>query len=113
MIKLLSRASTTTLDAYLNPYIVEYSSKFINSFEDSSKLQVNFMQSDGGLCSLQNFCGSRALLSGPAGGAVGFVETAKFLLKKNLFSLNFKGIIGFDMGGTSTDVSRYDLISHF
>jgi 5-oxoprolinase (ATP-hydrolysing) len=59
--------------------------------------------SDGGLCESDRFFGSRALLSGPAGGVVGMVHCTKLLLGK----LALKGVIGFDMGGTSTDVSVY------
>jgi 5-oxoprolinase (ATP-hydrolysing) len=58
------------------------------------------MQSDGGLTSLENFRGCRAILSGPAGGVVGYALTSYDLAKQP--------VIGFDMGGTSTDVSRYD-----
>jgi len=66
------------------------------------------MQSDGGLCDISSFKGARSILSGPAGGVVGYSETSKFLLKKKNQPGEFKGIIGFDMGGTSTDVSRFD-----
>ena len=62
--------------------------------------KVHFMQSDGGLTELSNFTGSRAILSGPAGGVVGYAMTT--LLKDTRAP-----VIGFDMGGTSTDVSRY------
>lgn len=61
------------------------------------------MMSDGGLCEGERFYGSKALLSGPAGGVVGMVHCTKLLLPK----LGLKGVIGFDMGGTSTDVSVY------
>ncbi|EAR87851.1 hydantoinase/oxoprolinase (macronuclear) [Tetrahymena thermophila SB210] len=106
MIKILPRGSTATLDAYLNPYIFRYLQSFVSGFDsDISQTQIYFMQSDGGLCDISNFRGSRSILSGPAGGVIGYAETSKFLLKNNK---EFKGIIGFDMGGTSTDVSRYD-----
>lgn len=62
------------------------------------------MQSDGGLSSLLGFRGSKSILSGPAGGVIGYGLTSSFLLSDK----TLKGIIGFDMGGTSTDVSRYD-----
>jgi len=62
------------------------------------------MQSDGGLSPMETFRGSKAILSGPAGGVVGYSKTTKKFLK----SKEKLPIIGFDMGGTSTDVSRYD-----
>ena len=67
----------------------------------STNVRLSFMQSDGGLCLMENFNGYRAVLSGPAGGVVGYVQTTY-----NQF--NQRAIIGFDMGGTSTDVSRFD-----
>ncbi|CAI8047196.1 5-oxoprolinase [Geodia barretti] len=65
------------------------------------KLHVLFMQSDGGLTPMDNFNGSRAVLSGPAGGVVGYAITTQEQFSR-------RPVIGFDMGGTSTDVSRYD-----
>ena len=59
------------------------------------------MQSDGGLCSMNNFNGYKAVLSGPAGGVIGYVHTT-------YKHFDNQAVIGFDMGGTSTDVSRYD-----
>jgi len=64
--------------------------------------EVLFMQSDGGLTRIDKFIGSRAILSGPAGGVVGFIESSKKYIGGEI-----EGILGFDMGGTSTDVSRY------
>ena len=61
-----------------------------------------FMQSDGGLTPMDQFSGSRAILSGPAGGVVGYARTLYGPISDGL------PVIGFDMGGTSTDVSRYD-----
>jgi len=71
------------------------------------------MQSDGGMCPIKDFIGSRAILSGPAGGVIGYSKNT-FLndLPHHFRKDHFKGIIGFDMGGTSTDVSRYDLIKN-
>ena len=78
---------------------------FISGFdEDISKTKIFFMQSDGGMCHLDVFRGSRAILSGPAGGVVGFSA----LTDTEVTSDINRAVIGFDMGGTSTDVSRYD-----
>ena len=99
MIRAVPRGLTTCIDAYLTPCIELYLNSFRASF--SSKVNVLFMQSDGGLTSIDNFRGSRAILSGPAGGVVGYALTS--------YNRNDKvAVIGFDMGGTSTDVSRYD-----
>lgn len=96
MVKLLPRASTACVDAYLTPIIKEYICNFSKGFDaDLSNVPVMFMQSDGGLSSIDKFLGSKAILSGPAGGVIGYTHTAS------------PPIIGFDMGGTSTDVSRY------
>ncbi|CAF0710424.1 unnamed protein product [Brachionus calyciflorus] len=99
MIRAVPRGLTTTIDAYLTPCINEYLKSFTASF--SSDVNVLFMQSDGGLTSINNFRGSRAILSGPAGGVVGYALTS-FDKKEH------QAVIGFDMGGTSTDVSRFD-----
>jgi 5-oxoprolinase (ATP-hydrolysing) len=100
-IKLVERGDTTVVDAYLTPhidtYIETFKSGFENKLEDSS---LSFMQSLGGLCDANTFSGSNAILSGPAGGVVGLSTLYKD-----------KPLIGFDMGGTSSDVSRYD--DHF
>ncbi|CAD6191905.1 unnamed protein product [Caenorhabditis auriculariae] len=100
MIKAVPRGFTVCADAYLTPKIVEYIKGFKAGFGDLSKVRVNFMQSDGGLCDMESFFGSRAILSGPAGGVVGVAATAYDEETK-------KPVIGFDMGGTSTDVCRY------
>ncbi|MBF0290146.1 MAG: hydantoinase B/oxoprolinase family protein [SAR324 cluster bacterium] len=101
MVKLVARGDTTMVDAYLNPHIKHYLTSFRNGFSD--KLQSTpllFMQSDGGLTNADNFTGSRAILSGPAGGVAGYAMTT--------FNQQTKQpVIGFDMGGTSTDVSRF------
>ncbi|XP_039132018.1 LOW QUALITY PROTEIN: 5-oxoprolinase [Dioscorea cayenensis subsp. rotundata] len=102
MVRAVPRGLTASVDAYLTPVIKEYLSGFMSKFEGGSgKVNVLFMQSDGGLAPEQRFSGHKAVLSGPAGGVVGYSQT--------LFGLETtKPLIGFDMGGTSTDVSRYD-----
>ncbi|KAL6987567.1 5-oxoprolinase, variant 2 [Sarracenia purpurea var. burkii] len=101
MVRAVPRGLTATVDAYLTPVIKEYLSCFISKFDEGlGKLNVLFMQSDGGLAPESRFSGHKAVLSGPAGGVVGYSQT--------LFGLETeKPLIGFDMGGTSTDVSRY------
>ena len=109
MVRIVPRGCTTCIDAYLTPVIKTYLDHFTVGF-DKSLLQaegsrkVSFMQSDGGLTPMKSFCGNRAILSGPAGGVVGYAKTS-FHSKSNA-GLNVP-VIGFDMGGTSTDVSRY------
>ncbi|KAI5386034.1 5-oxoprolinase 1 isoform X1 [Lathyrus oleraceus] len=101
MVRAVPRGLTASVDAYLTPVIKEYLSGFISKFDEGlGKLNVLFMQSDGGLAPESTFSGHKAILSGPAGGVVGYSQT--------LFGLETeKPLIGFDMGGTSTDVSRY------
>lgn len=98
MVKLVPRGDTTTVDAYLTPHIHQYLESFRSGFTDGlESTSVLFMQSDGGLVNADNFKGSNAILSGPAGGVAGYA-----------FNSNTdKPLIGFDMGGTSTDVSRF------
>lgn len=112
MIKLVPRATSACADAYLTPTIKRYISGFQAGFEgglgsESVKRQegargarCEFMQSDGGLVDVDQFSGLRAILSGPAGGVVGYALTS-YDSRSRIPS------IGFDMGGTSTDVSRY------
>ncbi|XP_072958902.1 5-oxoprolinase 1 [Typha angustifolia] len=102
MVRVVPRGLTASVDAYLTPVIKEYLSGFMSRFEGGAeKVNVLFMQSDGGLAPEHRFSGHKAVLSGPAGGVVGYSQT--------LFGLETsKPLIGFDMGGTSTDVSRYD-----
>jgi 5-oxoprolinase (ATP-hydrolysing) len=101
-VKLVARGDTTMVDAYLNPCIRNYLDRFCKGFKDKLKnTRLLFMQSDGGLCPAENFTGSRAILSGPAGGVVGYAMTAQRICGS-------RPVIGFDMGGTSTDVSRFD-----
>lgn len=100
MIKMISRGSSASADAYLTPEIIRYVSGFAKVFAGGNLdgVSCEFMQSDGGLVSHKNFNGLKGILSGPAGGVVGHART----------SYDGKSpIVGFDMGGTSTDVSRY------
>lgn len=99
MIRAVPRGGTTCVDAYLTPIIRHYVNNFFNGFDNAGQdLNVNFMQSDGGLTPAHHFKGSHAILSGPAGGVVGYARTAYD---------GTRPVIGFDMGGTSSDVSRY------
>lgn len=112
MIKLVPRATSACADAYLTPAIKKYIAGFQAGFEgglgtESVKREkgtkgarCEFMQSDGGLVDVDQFSGLRAILSGPAGGVVGYALTSYDPQTKT-------PVIGFDMGGTSTDVSRY------
>ncbi|VFQ46634.1 hydantoinase b/oxoprolinase [Desulfoluna butyratoxydans] len=100
-IKLVPRGDTTLVDAYLTPHIRNYLHGFKKGFKGALKGETClFMQSDGGLTSADSFTGSRAILSGPAGGVVGYAMTTGR-------EEGNQPVIGFDMGGTSTDVSRY------
>ncbi|XP_029678825.1 5-oxoprolinase isoform X2 [Formica exsecta] len=101
MTRIVPRGFTVCADAYLTPHIKNYLQAFSSGFKDNLKnVNVLFMQSDGGLTPMNSFNGSRAILSGPAGGVVGYAMTT-YGKETNL------PVIGFDMGGTSTDVSRY------
>ena len=101
LMKLISRGDTTLTDAYLSPIIKNYVDQVRYGLaEHLGNTPILFMQSHGGLTSAESFRGKDSVLSGPAGGVVGMVRTAK--------SANLKKLIGFDMGGTSTDVSLYD-----
>lgn len=100
LVKFVSRAETTLADAYLTPVLREY----IERLQDevavvSTPERLLFMQSSGGLTLAENFRGKNSVLSGPAAGVVGMVETAS--------KAGFERLIGFDMGGTSTDVSAW------
>lgn len=100
-VKLVARGDTTTVDAYLTPHIRRYLDSFRSGFSDGLRgTKLLFMQSHGGLIDAQGFLGSRAILSGPAGGVVGYSRTTWDPVRR-------KPVIGFDMGGTSTDVSRF------
>ncbi|XP_042319482.1 5-oxoprolinase [Sceloporus undulatus] len=103
MVRAVPRGYTACADAYLTPCIRRYLDSFRAGF--ASQLQgvpVMFMRSDGGLTPMAAFSGSRAILSGPAGGVVGYAMTTYRRAEGQQ-----QPIIGFDMGGTSTDVSRY------
>ncbi|ETV88609.1 hypothetical protein H257_00159 [Aphanomyces astaci] len=104
MIKMVPRGFTSCADAYLTPVIKDYLHSFCSGFDSNlSDVKISFMQSDGGLTPMSSFFGNRAILSGPAGGVVGYARTTRPpRLPAPL------PVIGFDMGGTSTDVSRYD-----
>ncbi|VDM45575.1 unnamed protein product [Toxocara canis] len=107
MIKIVPRGYTACADAYLTPKIRDYINSFNAGFIDDLKgVRVEFMQSDGGLCPVEKFFGSRAILSGPAAGVVGVSLTAYDALTK-------QPIIGFDMGGTSTDVKSDSEVSRY
>ncbi|KAL2832542.1 Hydantoinase B/oxoprolinase-domain-containing protein [Aspergillus cavernicola] len=102
MIKMVSRGSSSSADAYLTPEIKRYLNGFATGFENGNLngVRCDFMQSDGGLVSHDRFSGLRGILSGPAGGVVGYARTA-------YDTTSGTPVVGFDMGGTSTDVSRY------
>lgn len=98
--KVVSRGETAIVDAYLTPILRRYVDKIEGALEEQGAPgQLLFMKSSGGLTNAGQFRGRDAILSGPAGGVVGAVHTAKLA--------GFDRIIGFDMGGTSTDVSHY------
>jgi 5-oxoprolinase (ATP-hydrolysing) len=110
MVKVVPRAFTAVVDAYLTPKIRDYLASFRAGFKDDLRgVNIQFMRSDGGLCSMDDFSGYLAILSGPAGGVVGYAKTAyeysEFVAAEGASSP--LPVIGFDMGGTSTDVSRY------
>jgi len=97
LMKLVGRGDTTVVDAYLSPILRRYVNRVASELGD---VRLMFMQSNGGLTDARLFQGKDAILSGPAGGVVGMVRTAEMA--------GFTKLIGFDMGGTSTDVSHYD-----
>src|SRR5437868_8943966 len=96
LMKLVGRGDTTVVDAYLSPILGRYVRQVAGELEG---VRLFFMQSNGGLADARRFQGKDAILSGPAGGIVGAARTAA--------AAGFERIIGFDMGGTSTDVSHY------
>ena len=96
LMKLVSRGDTTLVDAYLSPIIGRYVDQVSAELPG---VQLQFMQSSGGLTGARQFRGKDAILSGPAGGIVGMARTAQ--------AAGFGKVIGFDMGGTSTDVSHF------
>ena len=96
MMKFVSRGDTTVVDAYLSPILRRYVDQVA---ADMPGVKLFFMQSSGGLTDAHAFQGKDAILSGPAGGIVGMARTAEIAGERQ--------VIGFDMGGTSTDVSHY------
>ena len=96
LMKFVSRGDTTVADAYLSPVLARYSERIAQALGGA---RLTFMTSNGGLAAPDFFRGKDAILSGPAGGVVGMAETAR--------EAGFARVIGFDMGGTSTDVSRF------
>ena len=96
MMKLVSRGDTTVVDAYLSPILKRYVQQVA---QEMPGVKLFFMQSSGGLTDAHAFAGKDAILSGPAGGIVGMARTAAMA--------GIEKVIGFDMGGTSTDVSHY------
>ncbi len=96
LLKIVGRGDTTVVDAYLSPILGRYVDRVAAATGDG---RLMFMQSNGGLVDARRFHGKDAILSGPAGGVVGAVKTAALA--------GFEKIIGFDMGGTSTDVTHY------
>ena len=113
VIKLVSRGDTTVVDAYLSPIIRRYVESVWAELQDGAvdrshrsgrsgkeAIPLMFMMSSGGLTAAELFQGKDAILSGPAGGVVGMAETGR--------EAGFSRLIGFDMGGTSTDVSHFD-----
>ena len=97
LMKIVSRADTTVVDAYLSPVLRRYVDRVAAAL---GGVRLLFMQSNGGLVDAHRFQGKDAILSGPAGGVVGMARTGRMA--------GFERLIGFDMGGTSTDVSHYD-----
>jgi 5-oxoprolinase (ATP-hydrolysing) len=101
LIKLVSRGDTTVVDAYLTPILKRYVGQVSRDLDvERTGARVMFMMSSGGLTSAKLFAGKDAILSGPAGGVVAMALTG--------VSGGFKRVIGFDMGGTSTDVAHFD-----
>jgi 5-oxoprolinase (ATP-hydrolysing) len=96
LMKLVSRGDTTVADAYLSPVLRRYVDTVLTQLPDT---RVMFMQSNGGLAEAGRFRGKDAILSGPAGGVVGMARMSQLA--------GFERAIGFDMGGTSTDVSHF------
>ena len=94
--KLVSRGDTTVVDAYLSPILQRYVTEVARELQH---VELLFMQSNGGLTDAASFRGKDSIVSGPAGGIVGMARTAQ--------KAGFDQVIGFDMGGTSTDVSHF------
>jgi len=99
LIKIVPRGDTTVADAYLSPVLRRYTDRVAGAFTGDLATCLMFMASSGGLRTRAHFHGRDAILSGPAGGVVGMAETAR--------RAGFSRVIGFDMGGTSTDVAHF------
>jgi 5-oxoprolinase (ATP-hydrolysing) len=97
LMKFVSRGDTTVADAYLSPVLDRYTARIAAALDG---VRLSFMTSNGGLAAPGFFRGKDAIVSGPAGGVVGMAQTAR--------AAGFDRVIGFDMGGTSTDVARFD-----
>ena len=97
LMKIVGRGDTTVVDAYLSPVLRDYVSRVSS---ETGAVRLMFMQSNGGLTDANRFQGKDAILSGPAGGIVGAVKSCE--------AIGLRQVIGFDMGGTSTDVAHYD-----
>jgi len=101
LIKLVGRGDTTVIDAYLSPVLRRYVAQVSAELDIArTGARVMFMMSSGGLTAADMFQGKDAILSGPAGGVVGLARTGE--------EAGFPNVIGFDMGGTSTDVAHFD-----
>ncbi|SIQ32319.1 hydantoinase B/oxoprolinase family protein [Bosea sp. TND4EK4] len=101
LIKLVGRGDTAVVDAYLSPILGRYVQQVSEELDVArTGARLMFMMSSGGLTAAELFQGKDAILSGPAGGVVGLAETGR--------SAGFDKVIGFDMGGTSTDVAHFD-----
>ena len=101
LIKLVGRGDTTVVDAYLSPVLGRYVRQVSDELDVArTGARVMFMMSSGGLTAADMFQGKDAILSGPAGGVVGLAKTGE--------QAGFGHVIGFDMGGTSTDVAHFD-----
>ncbi|MBN3905739.1 MAG: hydantoinase/oxoprolinase family protein [Nostoc sp. NMS1] len=96
LMKLVSRGDTTVVDAYLTPILRRYVNQIANQLPG---VKLMFMKSDGGLVAARQFQGKDSILSGPAGGIVGAIQTSK--------RAGFDSVITFDMGGTSTDIAHF------
>ncbi len=99
LMKMVSRGDTTVVDAYLTPILRRYIDRVAAAFDGDMGGKLLFMQSSGGLTGAGSFQGKDAILSGPAGGVVGAVRTSEIAGEGR--------IVGFDMGGTSTDVCHF------
>jgi 5-oxoprolinase (ATP-hydrolysing) len=100
LIKFIGRGDTTVVDAYLSPILGRYVEQVASELDlDNTDARLMFMMSSGGLTDASLFKGKDAILSGPAGGVVGMIETSALA--------GYERVVGFDMGGTSTDVSHY------